>query len=270
VLQPAPTIQEKEPASVPDKVLLISENSQWVAKLEGILHGQSIWVDRVRTPLEGLNVFNSYRYDLVLFELNSPSSAGTALIRAISGLSRVPVIVVSGESDGSGRKEILNAGPHYFLPNPPGMGELLASISGALTRMPRETNVTSAAFRSDPSQLRKHEEDDLSGSLPLVRGELTLDHLCRSIRMGPRERGLTHAEYRILRHLMLNERKPVSNEDLLELFYGGEAPPETRVIKVYMARVRAKLRDVTDGEEPIATIRGVGWVFRTSIRFAQT
>jgi two-component system KDP operon response regulator KdpE len=255
---------------VPDKILVISEHNQWVAKLERILQEQSVWVDRVRTPLEGLNVFDSYRYDLVLFELNSASPAGTALLRAISGLSTVPVIVLSGEVGEAGRKKILDAGPHYFLPNPPGMGELLASIKGALQRISRKIDVTSAASPSQPSLPTKQEEDDLISGLPLVQGELTLDHLCRSIRMGPRERDLAHPEYQILKLLMLNERKPVSNQDILQSLYGPDAPPDTRVVNVYMARLRAKLRDISGGKEPISTIRGVGWVFRTPLSRAQS
>jgi DNA-binding response OmpR family regulator len=83
--------------------------------------------------------------------------------------------------------------------------------------------------------------------------------------MAATERDLTHAEFQLLKLLMLNERKPISNADILQLFFGKDVPAETRVVNVYMARIRAKLREISGGEEPITKIRGLGWVFRAPL-----
>jgi DNA-binding response OmpR family regulator len=102
-------------------------------------------------------------------------------------------------------------------------------------------------------------------SSPRLKSALTLDPLCSSVRMGTSEVALTSAECQILKLLMMNERRCVTREQILELLHGQGEPSTTRLPQVYMSRLRLKLRRLCGEDEPIANIKGSGWVFRAPL-----
>jgi DNA-binding response OmpR family regulator len=216
---------------------------------------------------EGLNVFHSAKHHLVIMEIGDDYLKGAALLRAISQISRTPVIVILATAIEAIKIEAFNAGADFVLSVPFSIKELASCARCAMRRVPAKKRPNSALDESQPAAAsrragRASTMIKTRRALPLVRGNLTLDPLRSCVRLGSEETDLTVSEYRVLELLMLNERRIVTRNQILGLFYQEPGVKKTRIAQVYMSRVRLKLRALCGEEEAIANIQGAGWVFR--------
>jgi DNA-binding response OmpR family regulator len=200
-------------------------------------------------------------------EIGDDYLKGAALLRAISQISRTPVIVILATAIEAIKIEALNAGADFVLSVPFSIKELASCARCAMRRVPAKKRPNSALDESQPAAAsrtagRASTMIRTRRPLPLVRGNLTLDPLRSCVRLGSEETDLTVSEYRVLELLMLNERRIVTRNQILGLFYQEPGVKKTRIAQVYMSRVRLKLRALCGEEEAIANIKGAGWVFR--------
>ena len=83
--------------------------------------------------------------------------------------------------------------------------------------------------------------------------------LILSARVGQETLALTRKETGILEHLMLNQGRPVSQEELLEHVWDRNANSFSNSIRVHMSSLRKKLRAAL-GHDPIRNRIGEGYV----------
>jgi OmpR family response regulator RpaB len=76
---------------------------------------------------------------------------------------------------------------------------------------------------------------------------------------------LNGAEYRILAALASRAGQVVPRADLLGLLGGEGGRAESKVIDVYMSRIRSKLRSFPEGEDLITNARARGWRLRRPV-----
>jgi DNA-binding response OmpR family regulator len=241
-------------------------NSSWGFELQQALKEERVEFEHAASLPEGLNIFHSERHDLVVMEIGDDYVKGAALLRAISQISRTPIIVILATAIEAIKIETLNAGADFVLSVPFSMKELASCARCAMRRVPAK-RPNSALDESQPAAAsrragRASTMIKTRRALPLVRGNLTLDPLRSCVRLGSEEIDLTVSEYRVLELLMLNERRIVTKNQILGLFYQEAGAKKTRIAQVYMSRVRLKLRALCGEEEAIANIKGAGWVFR--------
>jgi DNA-binding response OmpR family regulator len=96
--------------------------------VEACLDGESGW-EHLRAGIAGKTPMP----DLLLLDLNLPGLDGMALlfrIRADERLARLPVIVLTAETDGGTRKRALSAGADDYLCKPIVLSELLSRVEG--------------------------------------------------------------------------------------------------------------------------------------------
>lgn len=256
------------------KALLVSTDKSWMKLVQDAFKNDNISCARADSASEGLNAFNSKKHDIAILEFRDLCQMWRALLRAICTLSDVPVIVLSSMVTEAHRIEVLDAGASHVLDSTSPMGELLACTKAALRRTRSRKKVPGAIPTAEHSNISEKKEKELetlqaagkrATRLSLVRGGLKLDPSCSSVKMGTSEVALTSAECQILRLLMMNERRCVTREQILELLHGQVAPSKTRLPQVYMSRLRLKLRRLCGEDEPIANIKGSGWVFRSPL-----
>jgi len=185
-------------------------------------------------------------YDAVLLDLGLPDTQGNDLLPALRGITDAPIIVVSGRGTEQDKIAALDLGADDFVAKPFLPGELLARIRAVLRRAGTQgQNGSGEAARR-----------------PLQVGALVLDPLDNSVSLGGETVQLNRAEYRVLRRLADEPGVTVARAALLEVLYGEEFPAESRIVDVYVSRIRAKLRQLPGGEDLIASVRGTGWCLR--------
>lgn len=196
---------------------------------------------RVVTAYDGqtaLRRFAEERPDLVLLDLAMPGVDGVEVCRAIRGVSQVPIIVLTGESDERAKVEALDTGADDYVVKPFGKQELLARIRAVVRR---RTNDAAAV-----------------GSAGEIRwGSIALDRGRHTAAVGERELILTRTEYSLLAALVGAAGHVVSHAQLLAAGWQGEPNPDPQWLKPHLARLRAKLEAA--GAPVPASVRGVGY-----------
>ena len=176
------------------------------------------------------------RYDLALLDLNLPGSDGMTVLRTLRQNDRdTKVLILSARSEVADKVEGLDAGANDYLAKPFHLEELEARIR-SLTR-------------------RQFTQNDVV----LICGELSFDTKTRIAAAGGQELSLTRKEIGILEYLLLNQGRPVSQEELLDHVWDNSVDNFSNSIRVHISALRKKLRAAL-GFDPVRNRIGEGYV----------
>jgi DNA-binding response OmpR family regulator len=192
---------------------------------------------------EAVRAIESRSPELVLLDLGLEDGSGLSVldrVRSSDGLSSridpaLPVVVLSGHSGEADRVRGFARGADDYLVKPFSYAELLARMRAVLRR---------ATARSARGALRV--------------GDLTLDPLTRSVRLGGRRLELSAKEFALLHHLADDPERVYTKRELLRDVWGFVAMGNTRTLDAHACRLRKKLG--ADGGRPwVLNVRGVGY-----------
>lgn len=176
------------------------------------------------------------QYDLVLLDLNLPGADGMTVLRTLRQSDRdTRVLILSARSEVMDEVEGLDAGANDYLAKPFHLEELEARIR-SLTR-------------------RQFTQNDVI----LSCGRLSFDTKTRSAMADGRRLTLTRKEIGILEYLLLNQGRPVSQEELLDHVWDNSVDSFSNSIRVHISALRKKLRAEL-GFDPIRNRIGEGYV----------
>lgn len=103
----------------------------------------------------------------------------------------------------------------------------------------------------------------------LTIGELELDLDTKEVRHCGRPLSLTPTEYHLLRFLMSNSPKTLSQSELAYELWGFDSEVYERNIKWHVSRLRKKLSKNPAVEQPIVTVRGMGYRLASAVKHSQ-
>ncbi len=224
------------------KVLVIDDDAKVRDALEiGI---QLQWEDaHVLTAADGevgLERFFNEEPDIVLLDVNMPRMNGFEVLKAIRQVSDVPVIMLTARSEDVDEVRGLELGADDYIGKPFSHLALMARIKAALRR----------AELPPPVQ-----------ALPdFQAGELAIHFQNQEVTVGGEQVKLTPVEYKLLYHLVRNVGHLLPHQALLDRVWGGDYVASPEYLKVFLSRLRAKLRRA-HGPEYIETERGRGYRF---------
>ena len=176
------------------------------------------------------------RYDLVLLDLNLPGADGMTVLRTLRRNDRdTKVLILSARSEVADKVEGLDAGANDYLAKPFHLDELAARIR-SLTR-------------------RQFIQNDVI----LSCGALSFDTRTRTAAADGQALTLTRKEVGILEYLLLNQGRPVSQEELIDHVCDNSVDNFSNSIRVHISALRKKLR-VALGYDPIRSRIGEGYV----------
>ena len=184
-------------------------------------------------PAEVGELIRRNRPRLVLLDLVLPGTDGIELMQAVSELSDLPVIFISGYGRDETIVRALEAGAADYLVKPFSAAELTARVRAALRRR--------------------------DGAEPFVLGDLVIDFAERRVTVAGRELVLTRTEHELLRMLALNAGRVVTYESLLRQVWREYDNTETQRVRNFVKKLRAKLGDEAERPGWIANVRGVGY-----------
>ena len=236
------------------RFLVVEDDPALLFMLEAALSYGGFDSHSAATGAAAIDAFKSEQFDAVLMDLGLPDFEGGELLRVFRQMSDLPIIVVSGRGTEQDKIEALDLGADDFVPKPFLPGELLARIRAALRRSaPVSRETASSAVRALEVQEPR--------TIPL--GAMTLNPGDRSLELKGQKISLTEGEYTVLRVLVANHDATVPKSVILEALYGQDDVRETKIVDVYISRLRQKLRQIDDSEDLIQNFRGRGWSLRT-------
>jgi DNA-binding response OmpR family regulator len=218
--------------------LLLAEDDEGIREpLARALEREDYEVDAVVDGAEAAQLAVERAYDLLVLDIALPTLDGLEVCRrARAAHPKVPILILTAQSDELDVVEGLDAGADDYVPKPFRLGELLARIR-ALLRRAAPTELTARGVRVDSDARRAFRDRD--------------------------EIPLTPKEFDLLVLLLANAGSVVRRERLMSQVWDENWFGSTKTLDVHMSSLRRKLGD--DGADPevITTVRGVGFRFET-------
>ncbi|MBI5260167.1 MAG: two-component system response regulator CreB [Burkholderiales bacterium] len=183
---------------------------------------------------------------LAILDVGLPDGNGLALCRELRAspqpaLARLPVLMLTARSEEIDRVLGLELGADDYMAKPFSPRELVARVRALL----RRAGLPPADTEPPP--------------------RFALDEAGQRVCFAGQPLPLTRLEHGLLRALLAAPGRILSREALLAAVWGPHSEAEDRTVDTHVKTLRAKLRELAPGLEPIATHRGQGyeWVLPT-------
>jgi DNA-binding response OmpR family regulator len=224
-------------------VLVVEDDDATRAFLADNLAADAFRVWTAAGAGEGVRALEARNPNILVLDLLLGDGHGLDVldrVRASDGLaSRIdpslPVIVLSGRAGDTDRVRSLERGADDHLCKPFVYNELVARIHAVLRR----------------SHGRRRQ-----GAIRV--GELTIDPVTRTARLGPRRLELSAKEFGLLLALATDPVRVVGKQQLLRDVWGYQASGRTRTLDAHACRLRKKL-GCDQGRQWVLNVRGIGY-----------
>ncbi len=220
------------------RVLVVDDDPSVTSVLKRGLAYESFDVVTAANGKEALEIAQQRYPDLVILDRMMPGLDGIEVLKRLRAADAdLPVILLTAKDAPGDQIVGLEGGADDYLTKPFSFAVLLAHVRALLRR--------SGAQR--PAVIHF--------------ADLTLDVAAQTAARGAREIPLTKTEYDLLHIFLLNPRRVLVREVLMERVWGSDFPGESNVLETYVKQLRRKLEE--RGEPRlIQTVRGSGYVLR--------
>ncbi len=173
-------------------------------------------------------------FDLIISDIMMPGIDGYEFARSVRELNEdIPMLFMTARDDFESKRRGFKAGVDDYLVKPVDLDELLLRI-GALLRRAK-----------------------IATSKKIEIGSLILDAEERTAYVNGDEINLTVREFNIIYKLLSYPKKTFTRTQLMDEFWDAETGSGTRVVDVYMTKIRDKFSECDSFE--IVTVHGLGY-----------
>ena len=219
-------------------ILVVEDDRPLARILRKSIESSGHTVDIVGDGDEALRVARTRAHDALVLDLQLPRLSGIEVCRRLrDDGNAVPIIMLTARGTVADRIEGLDVGADDYLPKPFSLAELQARLRALHRR-----------GKVEPELLRS--------------GSLELDTTARELRVNGTSVELTGTELALLEYLMRNPGVVLSRDQLREQVWGDGFEPASNVVDIYVHYVRRKLKRAGADQDPIRTVRGLGYSFR--------
>jgi two-component system KDP operon response regulator KdpE len=229
-----PSTLTPAPAAARSRIVLAAGDGQLRRKLTAAFESSAYVVEEVSNASEALPALAVAAAELVV--LVASGDGLEEILVSLREATSAPLVVLTATPGDDAVAQALDAGADDAMAPPYAATELLARLRLALRK-------------ARPS-----------GTRTVHRlGELTLDRESRELRVAGRQVTLTRLEYRLLEELMLGAGRPVQHDELLARVWGPAHRGRLNYLRVYVARLRAKIEESPSVPQLIVSVPGVGY-----------
>lgn len=222
--------------------ILVVDDEQSIRKfLHLTLSAQNYVIFEAATGQEASDAAVLHKPDVIILDLGLPDMDGAEVTRLLRLWTQTPIIVLSVRGSEADKIAALDAGADDYLTKPFSTGELLARLRAAVrrsTRAPEEP-----VFVSDG---------------------LEIDIARRTVRLNGNDIQLTPTEYNLLRLLVVNAGKVVTQRQLLREACGPGYEQDFHILHVNISNLRRKIEPDPTRPQFIITEPGVGYRLKLS------
>ena len=178
---------------------------------------------------------------MVILDIGLPDMDGFQVLRGIRLFSQVPVIMLTVRDEDTDIAGCLEMGADDYMVKPFSHIELIARVQAVLRRnqgLPVATE-----------------------ERPFVSGKLSVDFASNEVMVNGKSVKLSATESKLLHHLIRNERRLLSHENLLVKIWGETYHDARDLLRVHIQHLRQKLGDSAESPSIIVTEHGMGYKF---------
>ena len=219
------------------KILLIEDDRLLADLVKQVLKEQQNYiVDFASNGYDGLELANSFEYDLILLDLVLPKLNGIEVCQKMrSKGDRTPILLLTAQDTTSKKVSGLDAGADDYLVKPFEIEELLARIR--------------ALLRRGNDSLRQILQ---WGKLVLDPNNCQVEYNCQAVK-------LTAKEYALLELFLRHPHRIFSQSALLDHLWSLEDFPSENAVRTQIKGLRQKLKKAGAEANLIETIYGLGY-----------
>ena len=223
----------------PHRILVVDDEPNIVDVLAMALRYQGFEVGTAGTGETALAEAAAFKPQLMILDVMLPDMEGFEVARRLRGRGAgIPIIFLTARDATEDKVRGLTLGGDDYVTKPFSLEELVARIRSILRR----------TGEAEPESSR------------LVFEDVELDEDAHEVRRRDAVVDLTATEYRLLRYLMLNPRRVLTRDQLLNHVWDYDFGGDARVLETYISYLRKKLD--AHGPSLIQTVRGVGYALR--------
>jgi two-component system catabolic regulation response regulator CreB len=224
------------------KTLLIVEDEPAIADtVEYAFSTDGFSVTRAATAAEALACLAKTSFVLAIIDVGLPDKNGFELYKELQLTYSLPVLFLTARADEIDRVLGLELGADDYVVKPFSPRELVARAKAILRRT--------------------------GGAAPLTQGEnepqtpqaFSVDANRHAISYHGQTLELSRYEFKLLQTLLSHPGWVYSRDRLMELVWDDPMASMERTVDAHIKTLRAKLKLIRPGEDPIVTHRGVGY-----------
>jgi two-component system phosphate regulon response regulator PhoB len=219
-------------------VLVVEDEAALVTLLRYNLEREGFRVAEARDGEEAMLQIAEQTPDLVLLDWMLPLMSGIEVCRQLRRLPetrRLPIVMLTARGEEGDKLRGLDAGADDYVTKPFSPSELIARLRAVLRRARPEREGETLQFQ-----------------------DLVMDLASHRVRRNGREVHLGPTEFRLLRHLLENQGRVFSREQLLDMVWGRDVYVEPRTVDVHIRRLR-KAINADEQADLIRTVRAAGY-----------
>ncbi len=244
------------------RILLVEDESGIADTLQYVLSTDGFAPVWCSTAAEALAQFSAELPALAVLDVGLPDLNGFELFRrlqALPGGSQVPMLFLTARSDEIDRVVGLELGADDYIAKPFSPRELVARVRTILRRTARPALSVPHVNIAPPSIPHG------TGAATRAPALWLLDEERHQIRFYGRALELSRYEYGVLRLLVQKPGRVFTRDELLQKVWGDANDSFDRTVDAHIKTLRAKLKVVAPGLEPIRTLRGTGYALNEDL-----
>ena len=214
------------------KILIVEDDLSIQALLHDFLAEVGYEITLASDGVEGITLFETNEFDLVLLDIMLPKIDGYSVCEVIRKKSRVPIVMLTALDSEADQIKGFDLLIDDYITKPFSMPVLLRKISAVL----RRTSVSEVDM-----QIVQYKN-------------LKLDISAYKAYVDEQDRDLTPREFEILRELLSHQGRILTRENIINLLWRYDFYGDERIVDTHIKNLRKKL-DI----DLIDTIRGVGY-----------
>jgi len=228
------------------RILIVEDESGIADTLQYVLATDGFAPVWCSTAADALRQFETEAPALCVLDVGLPDLNGFDLfkrLQALPGGAQVPMLFLTARSDEIDRVVGLELGADDYIAKPFSPRELVARVRSILRRSVRQGSVPAA---------------------PPAR-PFALDEERHQIRFYGQRLELSRYEYGILRLLVQRPGRVYTRDELLSKVWDETSASFDRTVDAHIKTLRAKLKAIAPGTDPIRTLRGTGYALSESL-----
>jgi two-component system OmpR family response regulator len=222
------------------RILVVDDEPNILDVISMALRHQGFEVETAENGADAIAAVHRYKPHLMLLDIMLPDMEGFEVAERLgANRGRTPIIFLTARDSTEDKVRGLTIGGDDYVTKPFSLEELVARVRLIL---------------------RRNGKGEEGGDEVLRFADLELDEATREVTRAGREIELTATEFRLLRYFMLNPRRVLTRQQILDQVWEYDFDGDARVLETYISYLRKKVD--RDGQPLIQTVRGIGYALR--------
>ncbi len=227
------------------RILVIDDEVEIANLIEKYLLREGYSVRVVYNGNTALEAAQEYEPHLIILDILLPDANGIDICIRLRQLTTAPLLFLSCKDEEADKVLGLTVGADDYVTKPFSPGELMARVK---------------------ANLRRAQIGGQSRSDELLRFDrLVINPISHTVSVDDVNLELTAKEFELLLFLVQHPNQVFSTEHLFHRLWGEHSLGDTRTVLVHISNLRKKIQPAPGYPEYIATVRGIGYKFRTQL-----